>query len=103
MNDGARKGQRVRAMPNKAFQVLMYAYLYQKEHQLSNSNLLSGIISFRKLSNGFMPFQLDKEIEISEETFSDFEILLETIFKEMLDTSIPFQHQSEALYCEFCG
>lgn len=88
---------------NKAFQILMYAYLYNKEFNISNSQLRSGIISFRKLSNGFMPFKMDKEESIGEEILTDFETVLQTIFKEMLDTSIPFQHNTEALYCEFCG
>ena len=87
---------------NKAFQVLMYAYLYQKENNVTNTKLLSGIISFRKLSNEFMPFEMDKSNTITQDVLSKFEELLKDIFEEMLDTSIPFKHQSEALYCELC-
>jgi CRISPR/Cas system-associated exonuclease Cas4 (RecB family) len=88
---------------NKAFQVLMYAYLYSKEQSISNTNLLSGIISFRKLSNGFMPFNLNKNQTIEQELLADFENTLQQIFKEMIDEKLPFKHHSEALYCEFCG
>jgi len=87
---------------NKAFQVLMYAYLYIKENQMSDTNLLSGIVSFRKLSNGFMPFSCANSKEVNQELMDEFEQLLQQIIAELLDDSIPFRHQSEALYCEFC-
>ncbi|MCO6501205.1 MAG: PD-(D/E)XK nuclease family protein [Vicingus serpentipes] len=88
---------------NKAFQVLMYAYLYTKENELSNTNLHSGVVSFRKLSNGFMPFLFASDKGINQELLNDFENLLKQIILELLDVSVPFQHQSEALYCGFCG
>jgi CRISPR/Cas system-associated exonuclease Cas4 (RecB family) len=87
---------------SKAFQILMYAYLYAQQNELSNTQLHSGIISFRVLSKGFMPFILDKEKEISEEVLTDFETVLKEIFTEILDPAIPFMHQATAQYCEFC-
>jgi len=88
---------------NKAFQILMYAYMYNKQRESTNTQLNSGIISFRKLSNGFMPFMMNKTAQIEQETLAEFETVLTAIIAEMLDTEIPFKHQSEALYCEFCG
>jgi len=90
---------------SKAFQVLFYSYLYSKTITLENnnqSNLKTGIISFRKLSAGFMPFNLDKNNEISTEILYEFELILQDIFTEMLDVSIPFAHSIESNYCKFC-
>ena len=88
---------------NKAFQVLMYAYMYAKENQLGATDLLSGIVSFRKLSNGLMLFMFNKETAIQQELLLEVEQLLQQIIVELLDDSISFQHQPAALYCEFCG
>lgn len=87
---------------SKAFQILMYAYLYAQQNNLSNTQLHSGIISFRTLSSGFMPFIKDKNKEINQELLNDFESLLKEIFTEMLNPEIPFKHQPNAKYCEFC-
>ena len=91
---------------SKAFQILMYAYLYAQQNELSNTQLHSGIISFRALSKGFMPFVLNKDKskskEISEEVLSDFENVLKELFAEIIDPAIPFMHQPTAQYCEFC-
>ena len=88
---------------NTAFQVLMYAYMYAKENQLGATDLLSGIVSFRKLSNGLMLFMFNKETAIQQELLLEVEQLLQQIIVELLDDSISFQHQPAALYCEFCG
>lgn len=87
---------------SKAFQILMYAYLYAQQNELSNISLQSGIISFRVLSKGFMPFVLDKKKEVTEDMLIDFESVLKEIFTEMLNPEIPFTHQAKAKYCEFC-
>lgn len=80
----------------------MYAYLYAQQNNQSNTQLHSGIISFRTLSSGFMPFVMNKGKEINQKILSDFETLLKEIFTEMLNPEIPFIHQSNAKYCEFC-
>lgn len=87
---------------SKAFQILMYAYLYAQQNELSNTQLHSGIISFRTLSSGFMPFILDKEKEISAAILTDFETVLKELFTEIINPEIPFTHQATAQYCEFC-
>ena len=87
---------------SKAFQILMYAYLYEQQHKMSNTNLMSGIISFRALSKGFMPFELNKIKEIETEILTDFEAVLKELFSEIINPEIPFTHQPTAQYCEFC-
>jgi len=92
---------------NKALQILMYAYMYAQNNGVKNIDLVSGIISFRKLSSGFMPFKIgvkkDAVKEIDEEIILEFESLLAHVFENMIDIEQPFTHQHEAKYCDFCG
>jgi len=41
----------------KSFQLLTYAWLYQKMHPEIKENLVSGIITFRELSAGLKPLK----------------------------------------------
>jgi len=87
---------------NKAFQILMYAYLYAHQNKTNEMSLRSGIISFKTLSSGFMSFMLEKEKEVSLTILNDFEEVLKKIFAEIVNPEIPFTHKSTAQYCEFC-
>ena len=91
---------------NKAFQILFYALLYHK----NNSTFLSdtteynaGIISFRKLTNDFMKFNLNDEGKITVELLTNFENQIKTICEEMIKKDIPFTHNSSSNYCKFCN
>lgn len=91
----------------KAFQVLMYALMYTKQNNVSVSNLQSGIISFRKLSEGFMPFGIGKSRQepeqlITSELLFQFEQVLIEIIEDILDENKPFVHHEDAKWCEFC-
>lgn len=91
----------------KAFQVLMYALMYSKQNDLSNSTLNSGIISFRKLSEGFMAFGIGAsrqtpENEITQELLNNFEKIVEEIITEIFNESVSFMHNSDAKWCQFC-
>ncbi|MDF1673936.1 MAG: PD-(D/E)XK nuclease family protein, partial [Vicingaceae bacterium] len=92
---------------SKAFQVLMYALMYNKQHNLSNVSLHSGIISFRKLSEGFMPFGIGgsrqtPDNEITQEILNDFEKIVVQIIEQIFNEEIPFVHNHDAQWCEFC-
>jgi len=87
---------------SKAFQLLMYALMYAKNYSIDNAQLTSGIISFRKLSEGFMPFGIAKNNIIEKDTLVDFEQLLIEVIKEILDINKPFSHNHDAKWCEFC-
>lgn len=91
------------AKKSKAFQLLMYALMYSKSHLIDDTELTSGIISFRKLSSGYMSFGLSKNQVINDEVLDEFEALLIKLIKEVLDVNKPFTHISDAKWCEFCG
>ncbi|RMB63294.1 PD-(D/E)XK nuclease family protein [Dokdonia sinensis] len=73
----------------KAFQVLMYAYMMHKKTPLALP-ISAGIISFKNLKSGFMPFKKDKSTDITEETLSSFSEILDQLIAEILNPDIPF-------------
>jgi len=77
---------------NKSFQVLTYAYLYINKNNLTleDLSLESGIISFKNLKDGFMPFNGSL---INEELISSFVLELDKLISEIFDVSIPFQEK----------
>ncbi|MCC7332960.1 MAG: PD-(D/E)XK nuclease family protein [Flavobacteriales bacterium] len=86
----------------KAFQVLYYAYLYAKEHQLVNEVLTSGIISLKKPSNGFMPLLINNNETITPTILAEFEVLLLHLLTEIANPELVFEHNDEASYCLYC-
>jgi ATP-dependent helicase/nuclease subunit B len=90
------------AKKSKAFQLLMYALMYSKSNLVDNIQITSGIISFRTLSSGYMPFGIKKNDNIDETVLEDFEVLLIKLIKEILDINTSFKHTSDAKWCEFC-
>ncbi|MBL4668149.1 MAG: PD-(D/E)XK nuclease family protein, partial [Flavobacteriales bacterium] len=88
---------------NKAFQLLMYALMYSRSQLLENTQLSSGIISFRTLSTGYMAFGLNRNQLINDEILDEFEISLIKLIKEILDVNTSFKHTPDAKWCEFCG
>jgi len=87
---------------SKAFQLLMYAFMYSKSNLVDNTQITSGIISFRKLSSGYMSFGMKKNSIIDEPVIEEFEILLIKLIKEILDVNTSFKHETDAKWCEFC-
>ncbi|MFC4633660.1 PD-(D/E)XK nuclease family protein [Dokdonia ponticola] len=79
----------------KAFQVLLYTYMHYKTGGISFP-AKAGIISFKKLKNGFMPFKFDKDSNITEDTLLEFEKVLTGLVCEIGSEEVMFkQHTSE--------
>ena len=74
---------------SKAFQVLMYAYMYIKKNNLSLDSIIieSGIISFKNLKSGFM--KVNKS-SISQDNIDEFEDNLKQLLQEIFNKEIPF-------------
>lgn len=81
---------------SKAFQVLFYAYLLDKCDDVQLP-VEAGIISFKNLSAGFIPFTVKdkpgkgaiKESQIDATVLKSFESLLLLLLKEIFNPSIP--------------
>lgn len=87
---------------SKAFQVLLYAYLYSKEHDIEHVNVNSGIYSMRHLSDGFMEFCYNKEKEITADILKEFEQYLFGIIKDLFNPDIPFRQTNDKKHCTYC-
>ena len=87
---------------SKAFQLLTYALMYQRKYPENKFEIVSGNISFRKLSAWLMPVTVDKQKELSEEILSNFEDQLKLLIGRIFDSEMHFIHNDDAQYCNFC-
>ena len=79
----------------KVIQVLAYAYLFEKEAK--NREMEAGIISFKNLKTGFMPFTFkeDKKAStiITSETLDFYLEQIITLLLQIFDKDIPFEEK----------
>lgn len=79
----------------KIIQVLAYAYMY--EMHAKGREMEAGIISFKNLKSGFLPFQFrqDKDVNtvISSEIMKDYMEQIVILLQEILDVTIPFEEK----------
>lgn len=79
----------------KIIQVLAYAFMF--EELAKGKEMEAGIISFKNLKSGFLPFQFkqDKDIAaiISPEILENYLDQIVVLLQEILDVSIPFEEQ----------
>lgn len=73
---------------NKSFQVLFYALLYTKSHQIDVEKhpLESGIISFKKLKSGFLKVN---KAPITNDDLDNFTVELKQLVLDIFDANIP--------------
>jgi len=78
---------------DKIIQVLAYAFMFEKF--ALDQPMEAGIISFKNLKSGFMPFTFKqgKEINttINKETLKDYLEQIVILLREILDENIPFE------------
>ncbi len=77
---------------NKSFQVLAYALMVNEKLAIQDG--MAGIISFKNLKSGFLPFTLKEgkvtTNHITQDTLNNFEKELKTIILEICNPNIPF-------------
>jgi CRISPR/Cas system-associated exonuclease Cas4 (RecB family) len=94
---------------DKAFQVLMYAWLVQRTSRVENAQYESGVISMRKLSDGFIKFGVKqpagrtRDTKVTGEVFQQFEDYLTQLLEEIFDAGIPFEQTKDTEICERCN
>lgn len=80
---------------DKIIQVLAYAFMY--EEQAQGKPIEAGIISFKNLKSGFLPFNFkeDKEVQqiINQEIMANYLEEIVLLLKEILNESIPFEEK----------
>jgi ATP-dependent helicase/DNAse subunit B len=79
----------------KIIQVLAYAFMYQ--HETKNSQIEAGIISFKNLKSGFLPFTFEenkvKTTVITEEIMENYLAQIVVLLQEILNVEIPFEEK----------
>jgi hypothetical protein len=80
---------------DKIIQVLAYAFMY--EHEANGKPIEAGIISFKNLKSGFLPFNFKEEKEsecfIKEAIMSNNLEQIVLLLNEVLDASRPFEEK----------
>ncbi len=78
----------------KAIQVMLYSYLFLVNSKKINSQVQSGIISFKNLNAGFIKMNFSESRTpdniVTEERLEDFIFELKNLIKEILNPEIPF-------------
>lgn len=87
----------------KSFQLLTYAWLYQKENPAIKENIVSGIITFRELSAGLKTVKVNESAYLNVEVLADFEKQLQVLLSEIFDTKLRFTQTKEVDNCEYCA
>ena len=81
----------------KIIQLLCYALMFENHELKQNREVSAGIISFKNMKSGFLPFGLgkgkDSELAISTEILEDFKAELETLIVEIFNAEIPFKEK----------
>lgn len=81
----------------KIIQLLCYALMFENHEFKQNKDVVAGIISFKNMKNGFLPFGLgkgkDSEITISNEILVDFKAELGILILEIYNREMPFKEK----------
>ena len=80
---------------DKIIQVLAYAFMYEKE--ANGKQIEAGIISFKNLKSGFLPFNFKEgkaeNTVIDEDTLNNYLEQIVLLLNEILDMNIPFEEK----------
>ena len=76
--------------------------MYCRENNINHS-VNGGIICFKKLNDGFLPFGVQikprqHDFEITPQVFDDFLMQLEHLIAEICNINLPFVKKDEPVY-----
>lgn len=87
---------------SKAFQLMMYAWLYRCQYGKQPQGIRSGIHWLRHADGKYEALLKDKSDLISDGTLDAFQKILRDIILEMLDETKPFTKTEDKDRCKFC-
>ncbi len=88
---------------SKSFQLLMYAWMYQKMNPAIKDNMVSGIITFRELSAGLKTVKINNNDMLDVSVLSLFEEQLRNILSEIFDPETEFSQTIDIDNCKYCA
>ena len=74
----------------KIIQLLAYAYMFSED---KNAVVEAGIISFKNMKSGFMPFCFDNNDSITEEILEKYQEQMIVLINEIFNPEIPFEEK----------
>jgi hypothetical protein len=85
---------------DKCFQLLFYSYLAEEKY---DKTILAGIISFKKLSEGFVVVRdVSKEEHSADNYLKSFDFIVRQILTDMFERAVPFDQTDDYERCELC-
>jgi len=84
---------------SKALQVLVYAWLYNKEN--TGAEVIPGIISLKKADSRFIPVVFPEKTGFPE-AVQKVETLLKELVATILDETNPFSQTDDTKICDYC-
>ena len=87
----------------KSFQLLMYAWMYQKMQPAITGNIVSGIITFRELSAGLKTVKINNNEMLDVSVLNKFEEQLKEILSEIFDPETEFSQSPDTDNCTYCA
>ncbi len=89
-----------KSFKEKVFQLLVYDFLMGTDEKSINDST-AGIISTKAISSGLMELAINK-IKPTDEDREEFKTEVKRILSEIFDPEVPFEHNENALYCNYC-
>jgi len=92
----------------KAFQLLVYTFLLHSKNQLQRFPVRAGIISLKKIGNGFMGVKVPEIHEeeggegVGEKSLELFEVILKTLICSIFDSRQEFSQTADRKTCLYC-
>ena len=89
---------------SKAFQLMMYAYLYLK-HNMEESSAVVGNISFKNLKEGLLCIKQKnarKALKVGANELQLFEEQLQKLLLNIMDAQAPFVQTTKLSICDWC-
>ena len=86
----------------KAFQLLLYAWLYHNISGVEGEMIQTGNISLRKISAGFMKVKLPDDRPIDRESMETFGEYLKALLENILNPELQFSQTDDEENCKYC-
>lgn len=87
---------------SKAFQLMMYAWLYRGQYGKQSQGIRSGIYWLRHAEGKYEALMKDRTEIINDATLDEFQTLLQDILSEMVNVNVPFKKTEDKDRCKFC-
>ncbi len=82
----------------KIIQLLCYALMFENHELRQNRDVTAGIISFKNMKNGFLPFGIgsgkEANTSITNEMLEDFKVIMKLLILEIFNPEIPFKEKA---------